>query len=102
MSESSKQEISSIKTNAQIRSFHNLSFQSDIEYLNLSNNLFFDFIGFQPPKKLKALIMNDNPILSFEGFPEGETTNLEEISLINCPISKLGNFRSLCLIVIGR
>lgn len=96
-----KHEISLLKTNEHIRSFRNLSFQPSIETLNLSNNLFFDFIDFEPPERLKTLIMNDNPIVSFEGFPDNQTPNLEEISLINSPISKLVNFRALCLIVIG-
>lgn len=96
-----KHEISLLKTNEQIRSFKNLSFQDSIESLNLSNNLFFDFIDFKPPNRLKALILNDNPIISFEGFPDGQTPNLEEISLINCPISRMRNFRSLCIIAVG-
>lgn len=101
ISNSPKREISIIKTNAKIRSLENISFQEGLESLNLSNNLIFDFEGLQKLEKLKTLIMDDNPIISFKGFPEDGTPNIEEVSFVNCPFSKLKNFKSLCVIVMG-
>lgn len=90
------------KANAKIKTFADLTISPIIQGVNLSTNLITNFEGLQPHENLKTLILDNNPIVSFQGFPEkGKLPNLEYISLINCPISKLPNFRSLILALIG-
>jgi hypothetical protein len=65
---------------------------------DFSGNLLTDFEGFLPPADLHTLIVNDNPILSFKGFPD---VMLRHFSANSTPISDLPNFRELTLIALG-
>ena len=87
--------------NKNLNDIEDIFFEKSISILNLSGNSFIDFIMFDETflSNIKKLILDNNTILSFKGFPI--KNQIEEISLENTPISNLNNFRILTLIAIG-
>ena len=83
----------------QITSFSEINCPNIVNYLDLSNNNITDFSSFWPSYQLKTLILDGNPILSFQNFPQQH--NIENISLLFTPISKHPNFRLLALFALG-
>ena len=85
-----------------IRHFRDVDLKSGLQSLNLTGNLISDFEGFDPQyvSGLQILVMDQNPILSFKGFPE-DCPELEWLSMIDCPIASLPNFRAIAVAVVG-
>jgi hypothetical protein len=81
-----------------ITSFSSVEIPSAASGLDLTGNLLVDFTGLQPTKYLQTLIVDNNPILSFRGFPD---QSFHTFSAIDTPLSELPNFRHLAIIAIG-
>jgi hypothetical protein len=67
--------------------------------LDVSKNLITDFDGFCPSARLETLVIDHNPVLSFQGFPNDH--GIKHFSALQTPISELPRFRELALLAIG-
>ena len=82
-----------------INSFIDIEVPNIISYLDVSNNKITDFFGFTPPSHLNTLILDGNPILSFQNFPIQH--QIQSISCFQTPISQHPHFRLLALFALG-
>ena len=85
-----------------IRHFKDVDLKKGLQSLNVTGNLLTDFEGFEEKfcPDLQILILDQNPILSFKGFPEN-CPELEWLSMEDTPVSRLPNFRPLAVAVVG-
>ena len=97
-----KKNIEVQQRHAGLREFSQVDLKTGLQSLNLTGNFLSDFVGFNQKYVggLQILILDKNPILSFKGFPE-DCPELEWLSMIDCPISQLQNFRALAVAVVG-
>jgi Leucine-rich repeat (LRR) protein len=86
------------RSNQGIDSFSSVEIPPVTITLDLTGNLLTDFTEFAPNPHLQTLIVDNNPILSFHGFPE---QSIEHFSAVDTPIADLPTFRQCALIAIG-
>lgn len=82
-----------------IKNFGDIEIPVVSRTIDLTNNELTSFIGFEPHMDVDTLIMDDNPILSFLGFPE--THSIRHFSAKGTYLSALPNFRQLAILAIG-
>ena len=85
-----------------IRHFNDVDLKKGLQSLNVTGNLLTDFEGFDEKfcPDLQILVLDQNPILSFKGFPEN-VPELEWLSMEDTPVARLPNFRPLAVAVVG-
>lgn len=83
-----------------ITNFSEVQVPNIVNYLDFSNNKIVDFDSFAPHSGLNTLILDGNPILSFNGFPAQH--NISVFSCFDSPISKHPQFRILALFALGK
>ena len=88
-----------VMTSREILSFKQIEIPPITTLLNLSGNYIAEFAGFSPEMRLDTLILDDNPIVTFQNFPE--VHNIRNFSCLRSPITSLPNFRLLALLAIG-
>ena len=86
-------------SNKGLKSFTDIDIPIDCTTLNFSGNYITDFIGLSSIEKATTLILDYNPILSFIGVTK--YPNLTNVTMFSTPLSKLKNFRELCVIAFG-
>jgi hypothetical protein len=87
------------KCRSNVRSFCDLEIPDGTEKLRISDNAITDFVGLRDIDSLIDVIIDNNPIISFRGFPT--LGNLKHLSLRQTPIAKLPNFRALAVLCTG-
>jgi len=99
MKESNKIDIFK-RNNCKILSFTDIDIPQSSKIIDLKDNGISDFIGLEENSIVNKLILSNNPIYSFRGVPK--LRNLEEITMINTPLSNLKNFRIIAFLAFGK
>ena len=82
-----------------LKSFTEIDIPTESQNLYFQGNFLTDFLGICSSESCVNIVLDENPIITFYGV--SKLPNLQTISLINTPISKLKNFRILTLLAFG-
>lgn len=80
------------RPHANLRVFVDVDVPEGTQNVVLSDNRFVDFVGFNAVSSIESINFDNNPILSFRGFPK--MPNLRILSMLGTPISGLPTFRA--------
>ena len=82
-----------------LKSFTEIDIPTESQNLYFQGNFLTDLLGICSSESCVNIVLDENPIITFYGV--SKLPNLQTISLINTPISKLKNFRVLTLLAFG-
>lgn len=82
-----------------IQTFRQIDIPDVAIRLDISNNSISDFSGFEPSSSLETLILDNNLLLSFSGFPQQQC--IKHFSAKGTPIAQLPNYRQIAILAIG-